>query len=142
MESGQLSALTALFASAGLWPSHYGCSNTPLLHCSNSPFLRNLPGMKRPALANGPCEKADQIRSGCAGGLGLRRLNRFRRLGRQIDPLQNSRFSSVTLALAETDNARVTTMTLHLLGSDLVEENLYGIFLMQTSRSQAAMVNG
>ena len=79
--------------------------------------------------------------SGCffLFGLGLSGL----RFGQSnVDPFKDGPLTSVTLALTELNDAGITTMTLFLGWSNLGEEDFNSVFLVESGRGEAAVMQG
>ena len=80
-----------------------------------------------------------------AFGLGLGfSLGFGRRFGcnTEVHPFEDGQLRGVTLALVQLHDAGVTAVALFVSGSDFVEEDLHGIFLVQPGGGNAAVVQG
>ena len=51
---------------------------------------------------------------------------------REVHPFEDGAFSSVALALVQTNDSSVTTVAFFLRGSNFVEQNFYRVLLMKT----------
>jgi hypothetical protein len=74
---------------------------------------------------------------GCGGGLGFFGRSGF---GREFDPFEDRFLGGVALALIQADDAGVAAATIFLAGSDFVEENFYGVFLVEAGGGEAAIM--
>src|SRR5882672_5657231 len=83
------------------------------------------------------------------GRLGIRRLGFFGGGGfrfwfnynREVHPFEDRAFSSVALALVQTNDSSVTTVAFFLCGSNFVEQNFYRVLLMKTRDGQTPIMD-